>query len=200
MHQVLDITRAPIVFSHSNARALCDHRRNVPDDVLDRVAGNGGVVMLTFIPSFLNPKRRNWERKFETAGGPIDLEALQAATRAGSNDPPPPAATEMVADHIEYVANRVGPAHVGIGSDFFGSRMDTPVGLEDVSRFPHLFAELMLRGWADEPLAALAGGNFLRVFTAVERIGRKLRRTESARTGTVADYDVPNPPNAKERA
>ena len=179
MHQVLDMTRAPIVFSHSNARALCNHPRNVPDDVLARVPANGGVVMLTFVPEFINQAALDWARplKDEYTKGRKDIDRKAAyAARAKELGPPPKATLEQLCDHIEYVANMIGIKHVGIGSDFFGG--DTPDGLEDVSRFPHLLAEMIRRGWSDDSIAALASGNFLRVFRGVERVGRQLRQQE----------------------
>jgi membrane dipeptidase len=190
MHHVLDATRAPIVWSHSNAKALCAHRRNIPDDVLDRVAGNGGLVMATFIPSFLNPERLAWESRFEK-NGRIDFHAMTLGHDKPGRSPAPPATVAHVADHIEYIAKRIGIDHVGVGSDFFGSRHDTPEGLENVSCFPNLFAELILRDWSDTDLAKLASGNFLRVFRRVTAIGRKLRKSEPPRTGQIGDYDRP---------
>jgi membrane dipeptidase len=190
MHHVLDATRAPIVWSHANARALCAHRRNVPDDVLDRVPKNGGLVMATFIASFLSPARLAWEQRFER-NGRVDFHAMMQAHEIGGRSPAPPARVADVADHIEYIAERIGIDHVGIGSDFFGSRHDMPEGLENVSCFPNLFAELIERGWTETDLEKLASGNFLRVFRKVDRIGRKLRKCEVPRIGQIADYDRP---------
>jgi membrane dipeptidase len=190
MHRVLDHTRAPIVWSHSNAQALCAHRRNVPDDVLDRVPANGGIVMATFVASFLRPARLKWEQGFEK-NGRVDFHAMTQAHEEGGRSTAPRASVTDVADHIEYIAARIGTDHVGIGSDFFGSRHDTPEGLENVSCFPALFAELIARGWTEKDLAKLASGNFLRVFRKVDAIGRKLRRTETPRIGQIADYDRP---------
>ena len=186
MHQVLEVSRAPIVFSHSNARGLNDHPRNVPDDVLDKLPANGGLVMATFIPSFLVPARRKWDQQFMT-DGVLDFSAMETAIAAG-NSPPPPAAISHVCDHIDYLAKRMGHDHVGIGSDFFGSAAHVPRGLEDVSRFPHLVAALIERGWTDRNLTKLLGGNFLRAFRKVEQTGKALRKTEPPRTGTVKDY------------
>ena len=179
MHQVLDLTKAPIVFSHSNARALCNHPRNVPDDVLKRVPQNGGVVMLTFVPEFINQATLDWALPLKDSyfKGRKDIDRAEAyAQRAKEQGPPPQATLSQLCDHIEYVTQLIGVKHVGIGSDFFGG--DTPHGLEDVSRFPYLIAELMRRGWSESALAALASGNFLRVFRAVERVGKTLRQSE----------------------
>ena len=176
MHQVLDTSTAPIVFSHSNARALCDHVRNVPDSVLERLPANDGIVMATFIPDFLNEDTRKWmmplrdKLKLNPTAGRNKLIAAHERTHGKC----PPATLQDVATHIEYLAGKVGPTRVGIGSDFFGSPV-TPEGLENVSRFPHLIAEMLRRGWSDRHAAGLAGRNFMRVFGAVEREGQRLR-------------------------
>jgi membrane dipeptidase len=189
MHQVLDISTAPIVFSHSNARALCDHPRNVPDDVLARVKANGGLVMATFVPDFISQAARDWTRPFKDEFGKTLPGVDMAAVRSRARDigPQPRATLEQLADHIVYIADKVGPAHVGIGSDFFGGPV--PDGLEDVSRFPHLLAEMIRRGWSDEAIAGLAGDNFLRVFRSVERESKRLRKTEKPAIGTTSDHD-----------
>ena len=192
MHQVLDLSRAPVLFSHSNAFALCDHPRNVPDDVLARVKGKGAVVMATFVPNFISQALRDWYRPLMDPHGKapkgFNEEEMQAA-HARKAGPPPHATLEQLCDHIAYLAQRTGPAHLGIGSDFFGGR--TPRGLEHVGRFPHLIAELVRRGWSDDALAGLVSGNVLRVMRAVERTGRILRKTETARVGRIEDFDGP---------
>jgi membrane dipeptidase len=189
MRQVLDITRAPVVFSHSNAFSLCDHPRNVPDDVLDRVKANGGLVMATFVPTFISQEVRDWYRPFCDAWGKAPLASFGSEHRPAAGRERPRATLEQLCDHIEYLAARAGLAHVGIGSDFFGGH--TPVGLEHVGRFPDLIAELMRRGWSDVALAGIASRNFVRVFRAVERTGESLRRTETARVGRIEDFDEP---------
>jgi len=161
----------------------------VPDDVLARVKANGGIVMATFVPDFISQASRDWARPFKDEFGKtpagFDMNAARAHAReAGSA---PRVTLEQLADHIVYIADKVGPAHVGIGSDFFGGPV--PDGLEDVSRFPHLLAEMIRRGWSDEMIAGLAGANFLRVFRAVEREGKRLRKTEKPALGTISDYD-----------
>ncbi|WP_460448881.1 dipeptidase [Alsobacter sp. SYSU BS001988] len=190
MHQVLDLSEAPVVFSHSNAFALCDHPRNVPDDVLARVKGAGAVVMATFVPAFINQQVRDWYRPLSDQWGkaaPSPAQPGPEEEHLRRSGPAPKATLEQLCGHIEYIVQKTGLAHVGIGSDFFGGRV--PVGLENVSRFPHLLAELIRRGWSDDAIAGIAGGNFLRAFRQVERASRRLRRTQAPRVGTVADYD-----------
>ena len=190
MHHVLDTSTAPIVFSHSNARALCNHPRNVPDDVLDRVPANGGLVMATFIPDFLNPDVHAWMEPVRKAlandFGTSRMDAIKA--REQTHGPCPKATLDHVVTHLEYLAGRVGVANLGIGSDFFGVPT-MPVGLENVSRFPHLIAELIRRGWSDTSVIGVMGGNFQRVFKAVEKHGEALRATTAPAVGTIQDYD-----------
>ncbi|MGX1785341.1 dipeptidase [Bosea sp. NPDC055332] len=174
MHDVLDISTAPVVWSHSNAFSLCDHPRNVPDDVLDRVAGNNGVVMATFVPDFISQASRDWHRPAKDQYGktPEGLDYKKAEAEIVRTAGPRPKATlAQYCDHVEYLAKRIGHDHIGIGSDYFGGA--TPDGIEDASTFPAVIAELIRRGWSEENLVKLASGNMLRVMRAAASVAAR---------------------------
>src|SRR5271154_515009 len=186
MRAALAASQAPVIYSHSSARALDDHPRNVPDDILRLLAANGGVVMVNFAPGYVSAERNRWQadRAAEMTrynsppfaglyiGQPDRAKAALAAWDA--QHPRPVTTLAQVADHIDYIRQVAGVDHVGLGSDFDGIP-DAPVGLEGVDRYPALLMELMRRGWSDADIAKLAGENILRVMAAAEKVSVQLR-------------------------
>lgn len=178
MHAVLDVARAPVVFSHSSARGVCDVPRNVPDDVLARLPANGGVVMVCFAPRFVSTEvlLHDAAQEAETARlrflHPGDSLAVVDGVRQWQESHPAPRATlAQVADHVDRIRAVAGTDHVGIGSDFDGIRT-TPLGLEDVSCFPELLVELLRRGYSADDVRKVAGLNLLRVLRQAEQAAR----------------------------
>ena len=175
MNDVLDVAEAPVIFSHSGAQGLTDHRRNVPDQVLQRLPENGGVVMVVFYPWHVSEALRTYD-------GPGD---------------PPWATLSDVADHIEYVRDVAGIDHVGLGADYDGMEPDPPpIGLEDVSKYPALLAELSRRGWSEDALAKLAGRNVLRAWAEAEDAASRIQEQRGPSNATIDELDGGSrPPN-----
>jgi len=191
MADAIRVTAAPVIFSHSSARSLNDVPRNVPDDILRLLPANGGVVMVTFVPGFLSPRAATWDAAQNTERERLrrqgaDERAVAAGLEAWRRANPPPRATLAdAADHIDHVRKVAGIDHIGIGGDFDGIS-SVPDGLEDVSTYPALTAELLRRGYSDEQIRQINGLNVLRVMRAAERVAARLqeeRRPSAVRIG-----------------
>lgn len=185
MHAALDVSRAPVIFSHSSCRALTDHVRDAPDAVLERLAGNGGILMITFVPDFVSQDCADHSAAEDAKRHELGLDKVTVYTEHSGEhhepgaaaefaawqaaNPAPTATLAQVADHVEHARNVAGAAHIGLGGDYDGTE-SLPLGLQDVSTYPALLAELANRGWSDADLEALTGGNILRVLQAAQDV------------------------------
>ncbi|MEU9200130.1 dipeptidase [Streptomyces sp. NPDC048332] len=197
MRDALDTSTAPVVFSHSSARAICDHPRNIPDDVLGRLPANGGIAMATFVPKFVLPEAVAWTKSADENMRAQGLHHLDTTERGmkihaafEAANPRPMATVATIADHLDHMREVAGIDHIGIGGDYDGTAF-LPQGLEDVAGYPNLIAELLGRGWSAADLAKLTWQNAVRVLRAAEDVARDLRTRRGPSHATIEQLDAP---------
>ncbi|MEV2192764.1 dipeptidase [Streptomyces phaeochromogenes] len=195
MRDALDTSVAPVIFSHSSSRAICDHPRNIPDDVLERLPANGGVAMVTFVPKFVLQAAVDWtaaadENMREQGFHHLDTtaEAMKVHRLFEESNPRPVATVPTVADHLDHMREVAGVDHIGIGGDYDGTAF-TPDGLDDVSGYPNLIAELLDRGWSSTDLAKLTWQNAVRVLGAAEDVAREEQSSRGPSNATLEQLD-----------